>query len=124
GRVDPRKGGGQADNTMAVTSAVSQALLGSMLSSIAPKIGIDVMRVDLGQSTNDQGETRFRAEAEVGKYLMERLYLGYRRVFGASNEENANEGLLEFRLSARWLLMAVFGDAGVGGIDALWTYRY
>lgn len=124
GRVDPREGGGQTDNTMAVASAVSQALLGSMLSSIAPKVGIDVARVNIGQKTNDKGETQLRAEAEVGKYLTERLYLGYRRVFGASADENANEGLLEFRLTARWLLMAVFGDAGVGGVDALWTYRY
>ena len=38
--------------------------------------------------------------------------------------QNVNEGLLEFRISPRWVLMAVFGDAAIGGVDALWTYRY
>lgn len=124
GRIDPRKGGGQTDNSMAVANAVSQALIGSITRSIAPKVGIDVARVNLGQTKDEKGETKLRAEAEVGKYITERLYVGYRRVFGASAEENANEGLLELRLTARWMLMAVFGDAGVGGVDLLWNYRY
>ena len=56
--------------------------------------------------------------------LAERLYLAYRRVFGASTDENKNEGLLEFRIAARWLLTAVFGDEAVGGVDLVWSYRY
>lgn len=124
GRIDPRKGGEKTDNSLAVASAVSQALIGSITRSIAPKVGIDVARVNLGQSKDEKGETKLRAEAEVGKYITERLYVAYRRVFGASAEENANEGLLEFRLTARWMLVAVFGDAGIGGIDLLWNYRY
>ena len=75
-------------------------------------------------STHDSGEKRLRAEAELGKYLTRRLYVAYRGVVGADLEENANEALLEFRISARWLLTAVFGDAAVGGLDLLWTYRY
>ena len=46
------------------------------------------------------------------------------RVFGAAEGENANEGIFEYRISARWLLNAVFGDAGVGGLDVFWTVRY
>ena len=52
------------------------------------------------------------------------MYVAYRRVFGADERENANEGLAEFRLSMRWMLMAVFGDRGVGSLDVIWTYRY
>ena len=60
----------------------------------------------------------------IGKYITKRLYLGYRRVFGASDNENRNEALLEYRITARWLLMAVFGDAGIGGLDLVWSHRY
>ena len=31
---------------------------------------------------------------------------------------------MEYRISARWLLMAMFGDAGVGGLDLIWNLRY
>jgi hypothetical protein len=45
-------------------------------------------------------------------------------VFGASSLENTNEGLLEYRISARWLLMVLFGNAGVGGVGLLWSVRH
>jgi len=126
GRVDARPdSSGESDQTMLVASAVSQVLLGSIARKIAPKVGIDVARVRFDESKDERtGESSLRAEAELGKYLTERLYVAYRRVFGASTEENANEGLLEYRISARWLLSAVFGDAGVGGVDLLWNIRY
>jgi len=60
----------------------------------------------------------------VGRYLTPRIYLGYRHVFGASTEENSNEGLLELSISAKWLLTAAFGDVGVGGLDIFWSHRY
>ena len=125
GRVDSRSDAGGADPSMAIAGAISQALLGNVLQKVAPKMGIDVARVNLDQ-TKDQktGESQLRAEAEVGKYLTERLYTGYRRVFGASAQENTNEGLLEYRISGGWLLTALFGDAGVGGLDLLWNYRH
>jgi len=126
GRLDPRGSGDEeSDRLMAAVSGLSQILVGGLMRAAARKVGIDVARIALDQKRDQQtGETTLRAEAEVGKYLTRRLYLGYRRVFGASTEENANEALLEYRISARWLLMALFGDAGVGGLDLLWTYRY
>ena len=82
-------------------------------------------KVNLGETTDEKtGEKKLRAEAEVGKYITDSLYLGYRRVFGAAEDENANEGRLEYRISSQWLLMALFGDAGVGSLDVIWTYRY
>jgi translocation and assembly module TamB len=88
-------------------------------------VGLDVARVNLGESKDEEtGESSLRAEVEVGKYITERLYIGYRRVVGAQEDENTNEGLAEFRISAQWLLMAVFGDKGVGGLDLVWSYRY
>jgi translocation and assembly module TamB len=125
GRVDSRPDAGGGDQTMVIASAISQVLLGSIIRRVAPGMGIDVARLNLGESKDRKtGESQLRAEAEVGKYLTERLYLGYRRVFGASSLENTNEGLAEYRISAHWLLMALFGDAGVGGVDLLWNLRH
>jgi len=126
GRIDARPdSGGSGDQTTAIASALSQVLLGNLVRRIAPKVGIDVARVSFDESKDERtGESQLKAEAEVGKFITERLYVGYRRVFGASATENANEGLMEYRISARWLLMALFGDAGVGGLDLVWNLRY
>jgi len=126
GRVDAKpESGGEGDQTMAVANAVSQVLLGSIARKFAPKVGLDVAKVSLDEAKNKQtGESQIRAEAEVGKYITDRLYLAYRRVFGATAEENSNEALMEYRISARWLITALFGDAGVGGVDIFWNLRY
>ncbi|MCB9557967.1 MAG: translocation/assembly module TamB domain-containing protein [Deltaproteobacteria bacterium] len=125
GRLDPLGGDEQGNRTVALASAISQVLISRLTKRLAPKVGLDIARIRLDQRTDrNTGEKQLRAEAELGKYLTRRLYLAYRRVFGASNDENSNEGLLEFRISARWVLSAVFGDAGVGGLDLGWTYRY
>jgi autotransporter translocation and assembly factor TamB len=125
GRVDSRPDSSAGDQSVAIASAISGALLGSVLQSVAPSVGLDVARVSFDESKDKKtGAAQLRAEAEVGRYLTERLYLGYRRVFGASAQENANEGLLEYRISAHWLLTALFGDAGVGGLDVLWNLRH
>jgi hypothetical protein len=125
GRADVRQTSADGDQSLAVAGAVAQVLLGGLARALAPKIGIDVARVSLSESKDKQtGASSVRAEAEVGRYITQRLYLGYRRVFGASADENSNEGLLEYSISAKWLLTAIFGDAGVGGIDIFWSHRY
>ena len=45
-------------------------------------------------------------------------------IFAAPEGSNQNEAHVEYRLTRRWMLESLFGDAGVGGVDALWTYRY
>jgi translocation and assembly module TamB len=60
----------------------------------------------------------------VGKYISDRVYLSYAHVFGANEFSNQNEAHVEYRLTRRWMVESIFGDAGVGGVDALWTYRY
>jgi autotransporter translocation and assembly factor TamB len=124
GRIDPRKGGeDDSDKTSMVTAALAQAALGQIFSRLAPLVGLDVMKVRLQDVGGENGQA-VRGDVEVGKYIGRRVYLGYRHRFGATIDENANEGIFEFRISTRWLLSAIFGDAGVGGADLLWSYRY
>jgi translocation and assembly module TamB len=108
------------------TAAVATMVLGKLADQVAPQLGLDVLRVENveektpeGQSTGDT-DTR----VEVGKYISDRIFLSYAHVFGAPETANSNEAHVEYRLTRRWMLETVFGDAGVGGVDALWTYRY
>jgi autotransporter translocation and assembly factor TamB len=126
GRVDQRDTGeDESDKSLAIANAVTQLLIGGTIRKVGSKVGLDVAKVNLGETKDAQtGEKSLRAEAELGKYITERLYVGYRPVYGAAADENAHEFLLEYRISLRWLLAAAFGDAGVGGLDLLWTYIY
>jgi translocation and assembly module TamB len=108
------------------TAAIATAVLGKLADKIAPELGLDVLRVESVKdktedgTATDEGDTR----VEVGKYISERVYLSYAHVFGGTESQNRNEAHVEYRVTRRWLVETVFGDAGVGGVDALWTYRY
>jgi translocation and assembly module TamB len=107
------------------TAAIATTVLGKLADQLAPELGLDVLRVESVTHAGDQASTGEReTRVEVGKYVTERIYLSYAHVFGGSQNQNANEAQAEYRVSRRWLVQTVFGDAGAGGIDALWTYRY
>ncbi|MFN7134539.1 MAG: hypothetical protein ACK4N5_20845, partial [Myxococcales bacterium] len=59
-------------------------------------------------------------------YLTDRLYLGYRRDFGARVErgENLNEVRLEYQLAPRTTVEAYGGDAGSAAGELVWTRDY
>jgi autotransporter translocation and assembly factor TamB len=119
--------GGQpsSDTSFDPKAAVASAVLGQIADKLAPRLGVDVLRV---QSAPPPAEAAAAGtpgtRLEVGKYISSRVYLSYAHVFGASVEQNANEASVEYRISRRWILETIFGDAGVGSVDALWTYRY
>ena len=118
-----------SDPTSAVTAAVLSTVLGPITRKVANSVGLDVAKVSLeeqkdkSQQTGDE-EVSLKAQAEVGKYITDRIYLGYRKVFGATEEENSHEAILEYAITAQWLIIAMFGDKGIGGVDIFWTYRY
>jgi autotransporter translocation and assembly factor TamB len=102
-------------------NALSQLLLSQALNRIAPKIGLDVAKIGIDDISDEE---ELRAQAELGKYITERLYVGYRRIFGATERQNINEALMEYRISMSWLLSMFFGDAGMGELNLLWTHSW
>lgn len=125
GRLALDQGSSDAEGqAVAVANAVGQALVGDYARQLAGKVGLDVAKINVGQHQDGAGANKLHLEAEVGKYLTRRLYMGYRQVIGADEGQNSYIGLLEYSLSARWLLSALLGDAGVGALDLLWTYQY
>jgi translocation and assembly module TamB len=108
------------------TAAVTTMVLGRLADKLAPQLGLDVVRVENVQQVTTQGRPTGQTDTrvEVGKYVTERIFVSYAHVFGAPENANTNEAHLEYRLSHSWMLETIFGDAGVGSLDALWTYRY
>jgi translocation and assembly module TamB len=107
-------------------SAVASLVLGRLADTLAPQLGVDVLRLQnvemktAGGAPTGLTDTRL----EVGKYITDRIYISYAHIFGAADTSNANEARIEYRLTNRWLIQTIFGDAGAGSIDALWTYRH
>ncbi len=46
------------------------------------------------------------------------------RVSGAAEMDNVNEARVEYRLARDWILEALYGDRGAGGLDVLWIQRF
>jgi translocation and assembly module TamB len=62
----------------------------------------------------------------AGKYLTERLFVGYARRFEAKPEkgENPNEVKAEYQLSPRWTFELRYGDAQAGDGSLIWSKDY
>jgi hypothetical protein len=120
--------GGQPSNGKSFdpTAVVATAVLSRLADQIAPELGLDVVRVEKQDVTNEEGLATGDSDTrvEVGKYISERIYLSYAHIFGAPETANQNEAHVEYRMTRRWMLETLFGDAGQGGLDALWTYRF
>ena len=108
------------------TAAVATAVLAKLADQVAPALGLDVMRVEGHDVKNDEGQATGETDTrvEVGKYITERIYLSYAHIFGAPDNANQNEAHVEYRMTRRFMMESIFGDAGQGGLDALWTYRF
>jgi autotransporter translocation and assembly factor TamB len=104
--------------------AISGLVLGQIAGKIAPHLPVDVLKVDVNKEDQPGVATGTETSVEVGKHVTDRIYLSYTHVFGANTDQNSNEAHVEYKVTRRWLLETVFGDAGVGGIDMYWTYRY
>ena len=120
--------GGQPSSGKAFdpTAAVATAVLAKLADQVAPALGLDVMRVEGQDVKNEEGQATGETDTrvEVRKYITERIYLSYAHIFGAPDNANQNEAHVEYRMTRRLMMESIFGDAGQGALDALWTYRF
>lgn len=106
-----------ADRTLdeRATGVALGLLTGQLQSLIAEQLPIDVLRIELSDSTVAA------SKITAGKWITEKLFFAYRHRFDAKPNENSSEATIEFRFLRRWLLEAYFGDRGAAGTDLLWT---
>jgi translocation and assembly module TamB len=111
-----------------MTSAQAASVVGSLVASQAKKalaveLPLDVFSIEAGDS-GLVGTT-----LEVGKYITDKIYVGYTgRVgpvtTGTQNRENSNEVRFEYQFTPQWSLEANYGDARSGGLDLIWSRDY
>lgn len=114
-----------------MTGAQAASVVGSLVASQAQKalsaeLPLDVFSIEAGE--NGLAGTQL----EVGKYLTDKIYVGYtgRVGTGTANtgstqgRENANAVRFEYQFTPQWSLEANYGDARSGGLDLIWSKDY
>jgi translocation and assembly module TamB len=108
GRIQGRatQQGGGVDLSGAATSVVGSLLFGQVRKELADVLPLDVITIDTGS----QGV----AGASVGKYIGDRIFVGYRQRFAQSNQssENTWEGRIEYEINR-----ALSAEATVGNVS-------
>ncbi|MFL5264936.1 MAG: translocation/assembly module TamB domain-containing protein [Anaeromyxobacteraceae bacterium] len=97
----------------AAGAAAGAYLTGEFKKLVGDKLPVDTVQIDASQ-------------LRAGKYVTDKLYVGYTFRVGAKVEqgENTNEVRLEFQITPRWTLEGRAGDAGTGGGSLIWSKDY
>jgi len=104
GRIQGRatQQGGGVDLSGAATSVVGGLLFGQVRKELADVLPVDVITID----SSAQGVSG----ASIGKYIGDRVYIGYRQHFTETPYENNIEGHLEYEISRAVSAEVTFGD--------------
>ncbi|TMA16641.1 MAG: translocation/assembly module TamB [Deltaproteobacteria bacterium] len=104
GRIQGRatQQGGGVDLSGAATSVVGGLLFGQVRKELADVLPVDVITIDTGA----QGVSG----ASVGKYIGDRVFIGYRQRFTETPYENNVEGHLEYEFSRAVSAEMTYGD--------------
>jgi translocation and assembly module TamB len=124
GHLDDGVGRGGNQSFSATNEAAS--LLGGLIaaglqSTLAGKLPLDVLTIESGGGTGLTG-----TQVEAGRYMTDKLYVGYVGRIGAdpTKYQNRNAVHAEYRLTSRWQLEGEYGDVGTGTADAVWKKNY
>jgi len=104
GRIQGRatQQGGGVDLTGAATSVVGGLLFGQVRKELADVLPVDVITIDTG--------AKGVSGASVGKYIGDRVFIGYRQRFTETPYENNVEGHLEYEISRTVSAEMTYGD--------------
>jgi translocation and assembly module TamB len=116
GHAEPKVGGsaasaltGEEAGKAALGAVATQAFKGL----VADKLPVDTIAVD-------------SSAVRAGKYVTNKIYVGYVRRFDADVErgENEDEMRIEYRISPRWTAESRYGTSGSGGASLVWSRDY
>lgn len=95
-----------------------KAVLGAVATQAFKELVADKLPLD--QVALESGALR------AGKYVTDKIYVGYTRRFEAQPEkgENQNEVRVEYQITPRWTFESRYGDAQSGGASLIWSRDY
>ena len=114
GRVQGRatQQGGGVDLSGAATSVLGGLLFGQVRKELQQVLPVDVLTIETGP----QGVS----EASVGKYIGDRVFIGYRQRLIPAPNENTSEGRIEYEISRSFSAEATVGDRN-SDVSVLYT---
>ena len=103
------------------TSLVAGVIAGQLQKTLSKHLPLDVLTIDTGSGQGLSG-----TQLEAGRYVTEKLYVGYIGRVGAdpTRYQNKNAVHLEYQLSARWQIAGEYGDVGTGSANLMWKKSY
>jgi translocation and assembly module TamB len=116
GRTEVNAGAGGVNSLAAGDAGLAAAgalAMGVFKDLLSDKLPVDSVSLD---------STAVRA----GKYLTDRIYVGYVRRFDAKPEkgENPDEVQFEYQLAPGWQVQTRYGSGQAGGASIVWTRSY
>ncbi len=117
GRVEGRatQNGGGIDLSGAASSVLGSLLFGELRKTLADVLPVDVLTIE----TKGTGV----AQASVGKYIGDRIFIGYRQRLTPAPNENSVEGRLEYEISKSLTAEAIVGDLA-SEVSILFTHDF
>jgi TamB, inner membrane protein subunit of TAM complex len=107
--------GGGVDLQGAASSVLGSLLFGQVRNTLKSILPVDVLTVET------QGAQL--SQAIVGKYIGDRIYLGYRQRLTPAPAENTTEGRLEYEINRGLSAEATIGDK-TKDLSVLWTHNF
>ena len=111
-------GGLSSSEQVSLQTQAIQATAGyvasSLRQSIANKLGLDNLELDMGQSIG-------QGRVSVGKYLLKDVYVSTSQQLGDKQEREVS---VEYQLDRQWQLKGSTTSRGTSGVDVLWRKRY
>ena len=116
GRTELKAGGGGV-GTLTGEEA-GRAALGAVATQLFRNVVADRLPVD--------SVALSASEIRAGKYVTDKIYVGYtyNREARPEESENTNEVRVEYQISPRWTLESRYGDARAGGASLIWSKDY
>lgn len=125
GRRELKRGSGNVASGSGAASVIGSFAADRLRKTLASKLPIDVLQVDIDDTGLQSAGATFRAGLEAGTYLTDDIYVGYRRNFGAdTKKENTNEVRVEYQLTPRVNVESKYGDEQKGGVDVIFSKDY
>jgi translocation and assembly module TamB len=124
--ISGQLGGTRNAGVGSTASSEAVSLAGGLIATGLQNALSNTLHLDVFSIDTSGGSSLVGTQVEAGRYVTDRLYVGYIGRIGAdpTRYQNRNAVHAEYRLSSRWEIEAEYGDVGTGSADVMWKKNY